>query len=214
MSKKSATENLTERVRAYGLLSKIQGFLAGILLCAFLFSAGSVLRQSTINEDIQQLRLGLIAVFVGISQGYYLGRASKDGSGPIFPFLLGICVALTGFVLFTSRVSFITISLLLGTLTVFLMYTSGIIENHERMEDWIKYCKTASWTGIVIILSIQFVLPVGLRLLNWLVGAPENISELIRLTNSTNLVIGLIVISVLVYVLISYLSGLVERSRV
>lgn len=111
------------------------------------------------TTEMGPFRRMLVVLFIGLSTGFYVGKAIGKEGGPINSFLLGFFGSLGVLILFVTDVSILAYILLLVTVTSFLMYNSGLVESHAVIDKWIANLVAVSLYGLVVLWAWHYVVP-------------------------------------------------------
>jgi hypothetical protein len=180
------------------IFNNIQAFFAGVSLIGFLLFLGISLQSGTPTvTKLGEWKLSLFAAFLGISLGYYFGKASRGGVSPAISFVIGILTTLVGIVVYDARLSHQTWVLSLGLVTVFLGYNSGLLREHTELEQWTERIKLTSWIGLVAILLIQYGIPILIEFTNWLNEQFINIIDTLANWSNQKLSILIIILAII-----------------
>lgn len=155
----------------------IRAFSSGVFL-VFSFILISIFMSRNVDSvaHLGPYKLVLGILFIGLSSGYYIGKAIDHGSRPVDSFLIGFFVSLAIIVLLIYRIGMASGILISISVTVFLMYNSGMIESHEEIERWIGVLTSISLYGLVALALIHYVAPVAViaynNVLQWIIAEP------------------------------------------
>jgi fructose-specific phosphotransferase system IIC component len=182
-------------------------FLAGIILVDFLIVAGDYLAGgSQLNGDIGRVKIAFVAIFIGLSTGYYLGASSVDKKGLTAIFIVGILLSLVVLIVYSQRLSPITWMLGSSGILVYLLFFAGLIEQNREFEKWVNRAKTTSIIGLILIGSIQYGIPEILGFSTWLSSKINQIDTVVSdMSDSTLFIVVAIFGIVLVFVLAALL---------
>lgn len=142
----------------------VQAFLGGVTLLVTLYFVAVYLGDVVdTTDDFGSYRLIFVALFVGTSTGYYLGKAAAEEGGPVLAFILGVLVTLTSAVVYFNGISPITGVLVLSGVTLFLVYNSGLADSTSELERWVGRTKNLAVIGLIGIAFLQYGVPIVTR---------------------------------------------------
>lgn len=155
----------------------LRAVLAGVsLVVTFVLVSEFLGATATSTPEYGPFKRLLGTLFVGLSTGFYVGRAVGKEGGPIDSFLIGFFGSVAFIVVFVTRLSVLTGILVFTAATSFLMYNSGLVESNEEIEQWIGALVAISLYGVVILVFLQYAWPVvvdaGTRALAFLSANP------------------------------------------
>jgi len=190
-----------------------QAFLAGVLFIVFILVAGRGLTQTDSVNDIQSTKLILIMLFIGFSTGYHLGNALKKGVGRTMAFVMGVLITLSGVILYGTQLSYPTATFASLTVFVFLLYSSGMVEQDTELEEWVAKGQNLAWLGIISIAFVEFGIPILLGFSEWSINRIEEITEIVKEMNDFELGVASIVILLSIYMISEAIrkTGLLEN---
>ena len=120
-----------------------KAFFGGIAFIISLYFIGSYISGSITSIDLNQPNTLLwTTIVIALSTGHYIGLSFTKKGGGVNSFLIGVFLSLTvatvyiTYIIPLSNLTGILISL---TIAVFLMHSSNIISNHEKINNLIRF---------------------------------------------------------------------------
>lgn len=182
-----------------------RALLAGSFTVVLLLLINRVLQNSGTSEEIL---LGFAALAIGTSFGYQLGEvAKKEKENEATSFILGLLITLSGVILYQTSLDITGMILIVATVNIFLIYSSGLVSRNDDLKRWIAKGNKLSWFVLVIIVFVEFAAPKLWNFIKWasgqLVVAIDFISNLTRREAITLSIF--IILSLLIAISIKYI---------
>lgn len=140
---------------------EVRAVVAGITLVFLIVLVGQFIGGRTeTTTNIGPHKQVIAVVFVGLSTGYFLGRAAEEGEkNPTISFLIGFFGTVFALTIYLASVSHLTGILAFSMISMFLMYDSEVIEKGEDMDDFIEFSIEILGIGLGAFAVFQYLWP-------------------------------------------------------
>ena len=135
-------------------------FIAGLSFIAALAAGGQFIHTQAVSGDLFANYGALfVSLFIGTSTGHYLGKAVEQQSRSVNYAYLGAFIALSAYWLWQNQVSYLSLSLILMSVSLFLAHDS-LIGDSKNIRQLVGYFADGiSPIGVVVFGVLKFVGP-------------------------------------------------------